>query len=1075
MQEPLATSRLLHVATLVLLLLAFSVSVHGIPSVNLPINAQVPPVARPNQAYNFVFSDSTFSWAGNSINYSLTNNPGWLQLDSSSRIFSGTPGSADVGSVAVGLVGTDETGSSSMSVTFVVSAEPGPGLGDSVAEQLPAFGPVPSPDSLSLAPSSALSLSFSPNTFTDTNVNTVYYAICANNTPLPSWVNFHPSSLAFSGTTPSWTSPWELPQAFRIQLIASNVLGFAEAVTSFQLVITNHLFTFGNNLHVINITSGKPLSFSGLQSDLTLDGQPSNSSDIRQVAASTPPWMSINSSTLTLSGTPPTDAASQNFTVTASDIYGDTTSTLVMIRNIENLTSSFTGPLAAVNATIGTNFTYDLKSQLPSNSTADVAVDLGAASVWLNFNSDSLDLQGHVPTDLKPQSIQVIVTTTQGSQSQSQNLTINVQDASAPSARTTASHSISPKATSGSTAGGDQNADATGLASCRKSRWVAAAIIVPISIALICLLLLCFCLKRRQRRKAKNYPPPSPKLKISRPIQEKDVPNVEERETTPEDIAIDEKWASSWASRAPWLDVLGFQTSGHSKRGSKRRMSNGTVVSIDSTTAPDSEVFSLSGWEKGTSVPEASRVSEKRTSRRAGMTSCGLKASPSAVQRLSVIVDNSPAKRTSKQRRRRSNLSYDTTSVFSSQRLSGIGHGHNTLSRSSSNFRTSSKGVGHGNGLAGGPPGFGIVRNSWRNLSRSTWASTDGSSDPGIDREATVGGSQSNSRPPTSNRFGKRSHSHVIHEVSDDEGPPKLTLRPVPLSPAPSRIRRKSSSPSRSNSNLLKAHPLQSFHKRRLQQRSSPNPLFSAGPSSSRLSSIRGSKAVPPGTTASQAGSTEKNDVAERPITPQRGQTQRTYSESSSLDPPVRPSPSKSVSSSTSPRRQKSYIKYHLNTRALSPPKSSAPRRTNSRASSWVSTSSDSKVGSAASEANPPFTGFGEDLREEMDEHGDRRWLRGHPNPLGTHRLDVTDQELIDSLRLSGHVGAAQRLSDLMRAQTTDSGVGAESGDEGGAQVKLGSTRGRRLGQNVGLRHGDPGNLSMRGDIGDTTAGSAFL
>ena len=1072
MQEPLATSRLLHVAALFLFLFAFSVSVHGNPSVNLPINAQVPPVARPNQAYNFVFSDSTFSWAGNSINYSLTNHPGWLELDSSSRIFSGIPGSADIGSVAVGLVATDETGSSSMSVTFVVSAEPGPGLGDSVAEQLPAFGPVPSPDSLSLAPSSALSLSFSPNTFTDTNPNTVYYAICANNTPLPSWVNFHPSSLTFSGTTPSWTSPWELPQIFRIQLIASNVLGFAEAVTSFQLVITDHLFTFANNLHVINITSGLPLSFSGLQSDLTLDGQPSNSSDIRQVTASTPPWMSINSSTLTLSGTPPTDAASQNFTVTASDIYGDTTSTLVMIRNTENLTSFFPGPLAAVNATIGTNFTYDLKSQLPSNSTANVAVNLGTASGWLNFNSDSLDLQGHVPTDLKPQSIQVIVTTTQGSQIQSQNLTINVQDASAPTARTTASHSISPKATSGSTAGGDRNADATGLASRRKSRWIAAAIIVPILVALVCLLLLCFYSKRRQRRKAKNYPSPSPKLEISRPIQEKEVPKVEERETTRGDIANDEKWASSWALRAPWLDVLGFQPSGHSKRGSRSPASNGTLISIDTSTSPDSEVFSFSGWDKSTSVPEARRISEKRTSRRAGMTSCGLRASPSSGQRLSVIIDSSPAQRASKQRRRQSDLSYDTTSVFSSQRLSGIGHGRNTLSRSSSNFRTTSKSVGQGHGLASGPPGFGIVRNSWRNLSRSTWASTDGFSDPGIDREATVGGSQSNSRPPTSNRFGKRSHSHVIHEVSDDEKPSKATLRPVPLSPAPSRIRRKSSSPSRSNSNLLKAHPLQSFHKRRLQQRSSPNPLFSAGPSSSRLSSIRGSRAVPQGTAASQAGSTEKRDVLERPITPQRDQAQRTYSESSSLDPPVRPSPSKSASSSNSPRHQKSYINYHLSTRALSPPRGSTPLGSNSGGCRGVSTSSDSKFGSAASEANPAFAGFGEDLREETDEHGDRRWLRGHPNPLGTHRLDVTDQELIDSLQVSDHVGAAQRLSYLMRAQTDD---GAESGDESGTRVKIGSTRGRRLGQNAGLRQGDPANSSMRGDIGDTTAGSAFL
>ena len=155
----------------------------------------------------------------------------------------------------------------------------------------------------------------------------------------------------------------------------------------------------------------------------------------------------------------------------------------------------------------------------------------------------------------------------------------------------------------------------------------------------------------------------------------------------------------------------------------------------------------------------------------------------------------------------------------------------------------------------------------------------------------------------------------------------------------------------------------------------------------------------------------------------------------------------------------------------------------NSRGSSWVSTSSDSKYGSAASEV-PPFTsGFGDDLREETDENGNKRWLRGHPNPLGTHRLDVTDQELIDRLRVNGHVSAAQRLSYLMKTQTADgkldhTGAVEGSGDGGGGadadesgQVKIGSTRGKRL----GLRHGDPGNLSMRGDIGNTTAGSAFI
>lgn len=1066
MQEPSATLIHLHKAALLVLLLAFSISVHATPSINLPINAQVPPVARPNQAYSFVFSDSTFSWTGTSIDYSLTNSSGWLQLDSSSRAFSGIPGSADAGSFAVGLVATDETGSSLMSVTFVVSTDPGPGLGTSVAEQLPAFGPVPIPDSLSLVPSSALSLSFAPNTFTNTNPNTVYYAICANNTPLPSWVNFHPSNLTFSGITPSSTSPWELPQVFQIQLIASDVVGFAQAVASFRLVIESHVLIFGNSLHVINITNGSPIDFPGLQHDLTLDGRPANSSDLRQVVASPPPWMSFNSSTLTLSGTPLANASSQNFTVTATDIYGDSTSTVVLIENTNNLTSSFIGPFVTVNATIGANFTYDLKSELISDSRAEVGLDLGAASVWLKFNSSSLELQGYIPTDLKPQSIQVMVTATQGMQSESKPLTIDIENARVSSARTSDIHSNSPKATSVSKAEGNQTADATSSASRPKKRWIAAAVIVPMFVALGFLFLLCFCLKKRRRRKADRDLFFSPRLKISRPIQEKSNSNSEVRVETPGVLPINEKRASSRVSKAPWLDFLGFQASGNSKRGSKLRLSDGNIGSTEHCAGPDSGGFCFPGRVKEISVPEVGHVPKGGTPRKARKTSCGLEATPFPVQRLSVIVDASPTKRSSKQKQRGSYLSYDTTSVFSSRRLSGLGHGRDTLSQGSNFLRLSSKGVGHGNGLASGPPGFGIVRNSWRNLSRSTWTSTDDSSNPGLEREATTGNHTSNTRLPTSNTFGKGSYSHVIREVSGDEGSRKPTLRPV-QSPTQGRIRRQSGSPSRRDSNLLKTNPLQSFHKRRLQQRSSRNPLFSAGPSSSRISSLRASKTAPLQTPLSRSGSTGNNTLAERPFTPPREDNQHSYSESSSLEPQMRSSPSRSLSS-TSPQRQKSYIKYHLNARALSPANFSQPVRMNSRGSSWVSTSSDSKFGSAASEA-PPFNGFGNDLREEIDENGNKRWLRGHPNPLGTHRLDTTDQELLDCLRVSGHVSAAQRLSYLMRAQTDGKAdFGAESGDEGG-QVKIGSTKGKRLGQSAGYS----GKMSMRGDIGNTTAGGA--
>jgi len=151
---------------LLILLLALTKAIAAVPSVNLPINAQVPPVARISNAFDFVFSDSTFASGARSMTYALSNSTNWLYLDSPSRTLSGTPGPADVGPVAVNLVASDDTGSASMLVTLVVSANPGPGLGRPLENQLSTHGSSSAADSFTLSHSSPLSLSFLPDTFT---------------------------------------------------------------------------------------------------------------------------------------------------------------------------------------------------------------------------------------------------------------------------------------------------------------------------------------------------------------------------------------------------------------------------------------------------------------------------------------------------------------------------------------------------------------------------------------------------------------------------------------------------------------------------------------------------------------------------------------------------------------------------------------------------------------------------------------------------------------------------------------------------------------------------------------------
>lgn len=73
-------------------LLALANVISATPNVVLPVNSQLPPVARISQTFSFIFADSTFASSGTHLTYSLSEVPGWLHLDSSSRTLYGTPG-----------------------------------------------------------------------------------------------------------------------------------------------------------------------------------------------------------------------------------------------------------------------------------------------------------------------------------------------------------------------------------------------------------------------------------------------------------------------------------------------------------------------------------------------------------------------------------------------------------------------------------------------------------------------------------------------------------------------------------------------------------------------------------------------------------------------------------------------------------------------------------------------------------------------------------------------------------------------------------------------------------------------
>ncbi|MCJ1435525.1 hypothetical protein MMC27_004899 [Xylographa pallens] len=483
------------------------------PGIAFPINSQVPPVARVSEPYQFVFSASTFVSSSSSLQYALSNSPDWLQLDSSTRRFSGTPGENDVGSVNFSLEATDTRGSSTMPVTFVVASDPGPKLGIPVSQQLPAFGTFSEPNRLLLYPSNSVMLSFTTDTFTNTNENTVYYAISANNTPLPSWLTFDASHLQLTGTTPSFTSPTELPQTFGIQLTASDVVGFSGAIASIQLVVTSHELTFGVAPLTINTSPGKPVNFSGIRSSLRLDSNPIQSYELDEIVADSPGWLSFDPQSLVFSGMPPEDVSTQDFSVSAVDTYGDIANTTISI-SASDSPDLIKGTIGTLQATIGSSFSYKLNESLFAAPGLIISVAFGNTSQWLSFDENTLVLSGQVPRSLNAQDDQLVLTASNGYQTQTQIFTISLvlgpisTSGSAATVTTPGATAVS----SSSTQTGPNMISSKPIS----ESTIAAAVVVPIIVLIGALLLLCWMSKRR-RKHGQGYYLDVARRQISRP------------------------------------------------------------------------------------------------------------------------------------------------------------------------------------------------------------------------------------------------------------------------------------------------------------------------------------------------------------------------------------------------------------------------------------------------------------------------------------------------------------------------------------------------------------------------------
>lgn len=376
----------------------------AVPDIGFPINSQLPPVAYVSHPYEFMFSASTFASNALSISYAIKDGPEWLKLNTSDRLLTGTPSQSDVGATSFHLTASDATGTASESVTLIVLGSTDLKLEASVLPQLQQAGPASAPGSLLLKPLQAFHLAFNADTFSSTTSTTSYYAVSEDHSPLPSWIQFDPALLLFSGRSPPLLSPSALPQAYGILLIASSVPGFAEVVVPFDIVVGQHVLTFSVLSQTIDITSHAPFETLPLRSALRLDGNVIGDDQISNIVADGPEWINLDSGRISLSGIP--DASvNLSITISVTDIYDDVANTTVYLQANELAVISM-GTIADVNITNGANFSYVINS-IPFSSQGQVSANLGDTSSWLRFNASDRTLSGTPPLDLPAKIITV--------------------------------------------------------------------------------------------------------------------------------------------------------------------------------------------------------------------------------------------------------------------------------------------------------------------------------------------------------------------------------------------------------------------------------------------------------------------------------------------------------------------------------------------------------------------------------------------------------------------------------------------------------------------------------------------
>ncbi|KAF4334772.1 Axial budding pattern 2 [Fusarium beomiforme] len=509
---------------LAILLLNFLGLTSSQPTIDYPINSQLPPVARIDEPFSYVFSRYTFR-SDSEISYSLGDAPKWISIDSKDRRLYGTPTddtvpSGEVVGQTIEVIAKDDTGSTLLSSTLVVSRNKAPSVKIPLLEQIENFGDYSPPSSLISYPSTDFRFTFDSETFYYQPNMINYYATSGDGSPLPAWMRFDASSLTFSGKTPPFESLIQPPQTFDFKLVASDVVGFSAVSVAFSVIVGRHKLSVDNPNITLNTTRGKKLAYSGLAKSIKLDNKPVKIEDIDVSTNGMPDWLSLDKKTWDIEGTPGKSDHSTNFTIILRDSYQDT---LNIYATINVSTALFRSTFNNIEVEAGKDVDIDLRPYFWDPDDIDLHITTQPKKDWLKL--DDFNITGKVPLSASGDiNIAVAASSKTLDDTETEILNLSVKPFGSTSSSTTQSRTSSTSTgtstfaapTETSSEPDTQLSDSDGSLT---TGTLLLAILLPLLIVLFLSMLLVCCLLRR-RRKRQTYLSSKFRHKISGPVLE---------------------------------------------------------------------------------------------------------------------------------------------------------------------------------------------------------------------------------------------------------------------------------------------------------------------------------------------------------------------------------------------------------------------------------------------------------------------------------------------------------------------------------------------------------------------------